>query len=174
MYSGWLHVKAQPHFKIAHWQHFIQTSSIEIWFIYSVIRAVLAPDAKFRQKIPVLTCFIPVSFDFESLSPAWSMWQACDLQSLCKVCCSRICRVKSWYKAQNCLYPSITTFLEDDLGIPLPSMRLINCATIQVEKFSPSKIPQYAIILHRWEDDEIGFQEMENCTAATKLKKGSL
>jgi Heterokaryon incompatibility protein (HET) len=53
-------------------------------------------------------------------------------------------------------------------------MRLINTQTLELQYFIGSKIPQYAILSHTWEDDEITFQEMSTKTPDTRRKKGYL
>lgn len=39
-------------------------------------------------------------------------------------------------------------------------MRLINAKTLRLEEFLGSRVPQYAILSHTWEDEEVTFQEM--------------
>lgn len=51
-------------------------------------------------------------------------------------------------------------------------MRLINVQTLELRAFSDSEIPQYAILSHTWEAEEISFQEMTNPTDETPLKRG--
>ena len=76
----------------------------------------------------------------------------------------------------NCAYNSISTSLTSDitpttfspqtLTTPLSprcvllTMRLINIRTIELESFVGSHIPKYAILSHRWESDEVTYQEM--------------
>ncbi|KAJ2897353.1 HET-domain-containing protein [Zalerion maritima] len=40
-------------------------------------------------------------------------------------------------------------------------MRLINTSTLALEEFFGSKIPEYAILSHTWEDNEISFQQLQ-------------
>src|SRR5436189_6483734 len=44
-------------------------------------------------------------------------------------------------------------------------MRLLNSATLELEEFSGNKIPEYAILSHTWEGDEVSFQDMQAHTA---------
>ncbi|KIX02660.1 uncharacterized protein Z518_08602 [Rhinocladiella mackenziei CBS 650.93] len=39
-------------------------------------------------------------------------------------------------------------------------MRLINVRTIQLEEFHSARVPKYAILSHRWESEEVTFQDM--------------
>jgi hypothetical protein len=41
-------------------------------------------------------------------------------------------------------------------------MRLINVRTNQLEEFRSGQIPKYAILSHRWEAEEVSFQDMSN------------
>ncbi|KAL6246252.1 hypothetical protein RBB50_006487 [Rhinocladiella similis] len=41
-------------------------------------------------------------------------------------------------------------------------MRLINVRTMQLEEFHSGQAPQYAILSHRWEVEEVTFQDMTN------------
>ncbi|KAK1845076.1 het domain protein [Colletotrichum chrysophilum] len=47
-------------------------------------------------------------------------------------------------------------------------MRLLNSRTLQVEDFSSSRAPPYAILSHTWGDGEISFQDLEHQKAAAK------
>ncbi|KAJ5109159.1 heterokaryon incompatibility protein-domain-containing protein [Penicillium angulare] len=48
-------------------------------------------------------------------------------------------------------------------------MRLVNVSTLQLEEFIPDKIPQYAILSHRWEETgEVLFSDFQNGTARRK------
>lgn len=40
-------------------------------------------------------------------------------------------------------------------------MRLINTSTLALEQFSDSKIPPYAILSHRWANEEVTYQELQ-------------
>jgi hypothetical protein len=39
-------------------------------------------------------------------------------------------------------------------------MRLINVNTMQVEQFVEDRVPKYAILSHRWEDEEVSYRDM--------------
>jgi hypothetical protein len=47
-------------------------------------------------------------------------------------------------------------------------MRLLNTATLQLDKFCQD-IPDYAILSHRWEDDEVSYQDLQ----ANKTQDGA-
>lgn len=47
-------------------------------------------------------------------------------------------------------------------------MRLINVHTLEFEEFEGQKVPTYAILSHRWEDEEVLFRDMINATADRK------
>ncbi|EJP64401.1 HET domain-containing protein [Beauveria bassiana ARSEF 2860] len=47
-------------------------------------------------------------------------------------------------------------------------MRLLNTSTLEVEEFFGSAIPEYAILSHRWLDDEVSFQDLQSGHAASK------
>lgn len=48
-------------------------------------------------------------------------------------------------------------------------MKLLNCETRQIEDFSGEKIPDtYAILSHRWEDDEVIYQDFRTPEIAVK------
>ena len=49
-------------------------------------------------------------------------------------------------------------------------MRLINTISLEFEEFEGSNIPSYAILSHRWEDQEVLFKDVERGTH--KAKKG--
>ena len=49
-------------------------------------------------------------------------------------------------------------------------MRLLNTTKITLEEFENDSIPEYAILSHRWELDEVSFQDMENGKAI--IQKG--
>ncbi|PGG96639.1 hypothetical protein AJ79_09512 [Helicocarpus griseus UAMH5409] len=49
-------------------------------------------------------------------------------------------------------------------------MRLINTKTLQLEEFPDDCIPPYAILSHRWQEEEVTFRDME--TAIASAKKG--
>jgi hypothetical protein len=41
-----------------------------------------------------------------------------------------------------------------------PKMRLVDTATIQLHEFFDDQIPPYAILSHRWETNEVTFQDL--------------
>ncbi|KUJ12715.1 HET-domain-containing protein [Mollisia scopiformis] len=43
-------------------------------------------------------------------------------------------------------------------------MRLINTWSLELEEFFDNEIPPYAILSHRWQPDEVSFQDMQNGT----------
>lgn len=47
-------------------------------------------------------------------------------------------------------------------------MRFINTTTLKLEEFFGSDIPEYAILSHTWEDEEVSFQEVELSSAIKK------
>jgi len=49
-------------------------------------------------------------------------------------------------------------------------MRLINTTTLQVEEFQNHEIPEYVILSHTWEEEEVSLQDMQ--TPACKKKRG--
>ena len=40
-------------------------------------------------------------------------------------------------------------------------MRLLHSETLQIHEFTDHEIPEYAILSHRWEKDEVTFHDME-------------
>ncbi|KAI7158020.1 hypothetical protein KC349_g5185 [Hortaea werneckii] len=38
-------------------------------------------------------------------------------------------------------------------------MRLINTETLEMHEFLPAHIPRYAILSHRWQDEEVSFKQ---------------
>jgi hypothetical protein len=53
-------------------------------------------------------------------------------------------------------------------------MRLLNTTEITLEEFEGASIPEYAILSHRWEADEVAFQDMENGKAINKRGYGKI
>jgi hypothetical protein len=49
-------------------------------------------------------------------------------------------------------------------------MRLINTRTLEVKEFSTNKRPEYAILSHRWLDEEIYFQQIQNPRSHSWMK----
>lgn len=47
-------------------------------------------------------------------------------------------------------------------------MRLLNTSTLALEEFYGSAIPEYAILSHRWLDDEVSFQDLQAGRATNK------
>ncbi|RFU28338.1 hypothetical protein B7463_g7988, partial [Scytalidium lignicola] len=48
-------------------------------------------------------------------------------------------------------------------------MRLLNSTTLELEEFFDSQTPKYAILSHRWLDEEVTFSDMQNKNATGKL-----
>jgi hypothetical protein len=51
-------------------------------------------------------------------------------------------------------------------------MRLINCSTLQLEEFFGANIPDYVILSHRWEDEEVSFADFTNNQGTAQTKRG--
>lgn len=49
-------------------------------------------------------------------------------------------------------------------------MRLLNATSLKLEEFFDDSLPPYAILSHRWQDDEVSFQDMQ--TDAARQKAG--
>lgn len=49
-------------------------------------------------------------------------------------------------------------------------MRLLEASSVQLVDFTPDKVPPYAILSHRWQEDEALFADFINDTAGTKAK----
>jgi hypothetical protein len=47
-------------------------------------------------------------------------------------------------------------------------MRLLNIETLQLASFDREPFPKYAILSHRWGDEEISFQELQAGSGAEK------
>ena len=47
-------------------------------------------------------------------------------------------------------------------------MHLINTENLKIEDFPPNRIPRYVILSHRWEDEEVSFQDMQTGLALGK------
>jgi hypothetical protein len=47
-------------------------------------------------------------------------------------------------------------------------MRLVNATSLKLEEFFDENLPRYAVLSHRWQVDEVTFQDMQNGTARTK------
>ena len=50
-------------------------------------------------------------------------------------------------------------------------MRLLSTTTFLLEEFSGKNIPKYAILSHRWEDEEVTFQDLQKVQTLTDIKK---
>jgi hypothetical protein len=50
-------------------------------------------------------------------------------------------------------------------------MRLLNTTTGRLEEFIGDNIPRYAILSHRWEDEEVTFKDLENLQDGGECKK---
>jgi hypothetical protein len=53
-----------------------------------------------------------------------------------------------------------------------PIMRLLNTSSWKLEDFNDSEIPEYAILSHRWEKEEITFQDLQAVPTVSETKKG--
>lgn len=42
-------------------------------------------------------------------------------------------------------------------------MRLLHAKTLEFEVFHDDEIPEYVILSHTWEDEEVSYQEMRFC-----------
>lgn len=51
-------------------------------------------------------------------------------------------------------------------------MRLINTTTYELKEFLDSEVPPYAILSHRWENEEVTFKEFNRCSSKDKAKEG--
>jgi hypothetical protein len=47
-------------------------------------------------------------------------------------------------------------------------MRLLNTATLQVEEFPKSEVPEYVILSHTWGDEEVTLQDVQSGQASSK------
>lgn len=52
-------------------------------------------------------------------------------------------------------------------------MRLLNTTSFTLQEFSNNQIPEYVILSHRWEDDEVLFRDLESLATDWRTKKGS-
>ncbi|KAL9625300.1 MAG: hypothetical protein Q9160_000702 [Pyrenula sp. 1 TL-2023] len=53
-------------------------------------------------------------------------------------------------------------------------MRLINTRTLSLEHFGEDDVPPYAILSHRWEDEEISYEEMILASPTVRKRRGYL
>jgi hypothetical protein len=44
-------------------------------------------------------------------------------------------------------------------------MWLLHATELRLQQFSPDDVPKYAILSHRWEQEEVAFQDMKNETS---------
>jgi hypothetical protein len=51
-------------------------------------------------------------------------------------------------------------------------MRLIHTGTLELHEFLTENVPQYAILSHRWESDEVTFEGLRDGNAKTMAKAG--
>ncbi|KAL8687982.1 MAG: hypothetical protein Q9224_005003, partial [Gallowayella concinna] len=49
-------------------------------------------------------------------------------------------------------------------------MWLINVHTLRLEEFWGENIKRYAILSHRWEEDEVSFKDVQDLETASKKK----
>lgn len=47
-------------------------------------------------------------------------------------------------------------------------MRLLNTSTLQVEDFLEREVPEYAILSHTWQEDEVTFQDIQSAEVVDK------
>src|SRR2546421_10864345 len=47
-------------------------------------------------------------------------------------------------------------------------MRLVHSKTLQIHEFTDHEIPEYAILSHRWEKEEVTFHDMETGVGPSK------
>ena len=45
--------------------------------------------------------------------------------------------------------------------LPINTMRLLNVETFTLSEFFGTSVPEYAILSHRWEDDEVTFEDLK-------------
>ena len=48
-------------------------------------------------------------------------------------------------------------------------MRLINVRTLQLKEFFDAEVPHYAILSHRWEEEEVTFQDLTSGTGKNMI-----
>jgi hypothetical protein len=60
------------------------------------------------------------------------------------------------------------TFLLRESGLASSKMKLINTLTMSLEEFYGKAIPKYAILSHRWEDEEVLYQDMASTDRTKK------
>jgi len=51
-------------------------------------------------------------------------------------------------------------------------MRLLHTTTLELHDFVAEKRPPYAILSHRWEDEEVTYQVLKNDTVQAQKMKG--
>ncbi|KAF6825893.1 het domain protein [Colletotrichum plurivorum] len=57
---------------------------------------------------------------------------------------------------------------------PIPDMRLLNATTLRIETVFPGKEPPYAILSHRWTDDEVLLGDIQSGKARSKASFAKL
>jgi hypothetical protein len=53
-------------------------------------------------------------------------------------------------------------------------MRLLHTTRLELEEFYGSNIPPYAILSHRWENEEVSFQDLQQGKAVGKAGYGKI
>jgi mannosyltransferase OCH1-like enzyme len=53
-------------------------------------------------------------------------------------------------------------------------MRLLNATSMKLEEFFDDSLPPYAILSHRWQDDEVSFQDIQTNSAQQKARYAKL
>jgi hypothetical protein len=52
--------------------------------------------------------------------------------------------------------------------VPNPIMRLLKTHPVEIRQFGDNDIPSYAILSHRWDEEEVTFQDIVGAHAAKK------
>jgi hypothetical protein len=53
-------------------------------------------------------------------------------------------------------------------------MRLLNASDLKLYEFLGGTIPEYAILSHRWEDEEVTFQDLRDGEGSSKAGWGKI
>lgn len=80
-----------------------------------------------------------------------------------------------YYVSRRTLHSSLQYRGCDNLErslILVPKMRLLNTQTLKLKEFPDDQIPNYAILSHTWENEEVSCQEMITPTPEVKKKAG--
>lgn len=56
---------------------------------------------------------------------------------------------------------SLFLYIRQPRQPPSPTMRLLNTTSLKLEYFAGQRVPKYAILSHKWEDEEIMFQDLQ-------------